>query len=111
MPLLEITNDLFDIAARLRSVQDSYRVYYNKKTSKFEIHDLEQRPDTLAFVSPYDELDSRTVDYALYSRVENAERFFADLETRNAQVEKNAVERNVNSTMEIIEQRRRYERK
>lgn len=80
-----ITNDLFDIAWRLRAVNDDYRVYYNTEKNRYEVHDFKK--NTLQFVVPYDELDARTVEYARYSRVENAERIFAEIERHNAKLE------------------------
>lgn len=89
--LIEINNDLFDIASRLKSVKDTYVLYFNAKSKRFEVHDRAQRGSTLAFVSPYDELDCRTVDYALYTRVENADKVFSDIERANSRaIEQNA---------------------
>ena len=87
MNLIEITNDLYDIAARLRSVNDGYRVYYNARLRRYEVHDKSQRGDTLAFVVPYAELDARTIDYALYTRRENADKVLADVEDSNAKAQ------------------------
>ena len=51
------------------------------------MYDESRVTPTLAFVSPYDELDCRTVDYAVYSRVENADVVLSDVERSNAAVE------------------------
>lgn len=107
--LIPITNDLFDIAARLRTVNDGYRVYYNVTLARFEVYDESRGVPTLAFISPYDELDCRTVDYAVYSRVENADRVFSDVERANAQAERNLGRQALNNTMEQYEKRRFYE--
>ena len=85
MTLIAITNDLYDISSRLRSVNDDYRLYYNAQKHRYEVHSATR--NTLQFVVPYDELDARTISYALYSRVENAERIFADIDKNNARVE------------------------
>ena len=82
--MILITNDLFDIAWRLRAVNDDYRVYYNSEKSRYEVRDC--RTKTLQFVVTYDELDARTVEYSLYSRVENAECIFAEIERYNAKL-------------------------
>ena len=86
MCLKLITDDLYDIAARLRGVKESYVIYYNIEKERFEVHDSER--DCLEFVVPYDELDARTVEYARYTRVENAKRIFADVEKNNELLEK-----------------------
>lgn len=82
--MIEIKNDLFDVAWRLKAINGNYAVYYNTVLDRFEVHDLSQRGCTLAFVSPYNELDCRTVDYALKTRVQNADCIFAEIERGNA---------------------------
>lgn len=79
--LIEITNDLFDISFRLRAINDDYRLYYNGQKRRYEVHSAKRQ--ALQFVVPYDELDARTVDYAMYSRVENADVLFRDIERNN----------------------------
>ncbi len=106
--LIPITNDLFDIAARLRTVNDGYRVYYNVARSRFEVYDESRVTPALAFVSPYGELDCRTVDYAVYSRVENADVVLSDMERNNAAVERNLGREALNN-LEQYQKRRFYE--
>ena len=83
--MILVTNDLFDIAWRLHAINDDYRVYYNVAKSRYEVHSHKKK--TLEFVVPYDRLDARTVEYARYSRVENAERIFAEIDKHNAKLE------------------------
>lgn len=86
--LTEITSDLFDISSRLKSINPNYKIYYNSQTDKFEVHDA-SRPhgSTLAFVVPYSELDARTVDFALFTRVQNAEKIFREVEDHNRKLQ------------------------
>ena len=81
--LIEITNDLYDIAWRLRSVNECYRLYYNTQKGRYEVKNSVTH--ALEFVVPYDELDARTVEYARYTSVANAEQVFSDIEKNNAQ--------------------------
>ena len=83
--MIEITNDLFDIASRLRAINDDYRLYYNAQKRRYEVHSAKRQ--RLQFIVPYDELDARTVEYARYSRVENAKRIFEDIEKHNSKLE------------------------
>ena len=80
--MILITNDLFDIASRLQSVNDSYRLYYNTQKHRYEVHNV--NTNALEFVVPYDELDARTVEYARYTSVSNADCIFSDIEKNNA---------------------------
>ena len=102
--LIEIHEDLFDIAARLRSVNENYRLYYNKICSRYEVHNISQQPSTLAFVVPYGELDARTVEYARFSRVQNAEKLFRDIETHNENLEKQQAKRSKEKLREKLEE-------
>lgn len=100
--LTEVTNDLFDVAQRLKSVNPNYKVYYNPQTDKFEVHDV-SKPcgNTLTFIVPYNELDARTIDFALFTRVENAEKLFRDVEEHNNKMQRNAV---YNATQNLLAQ-------
>ena len=89
MCLKVITNDLYDIASRLRAVNEDYALYYNTDKSRYEVHD--ERRGGLAFVVPFEELDARTVDYALYTRVENSKRIFDEVEHNNRRLEKEQI--------------------
>lgn len=88
MAKLLITNDLFDIADRLKSVNEFYKLVFNTETQRYEVYDS-SRGDSLAFVVPYDELDARTVAYAEFTAVQNAKAVFAEVEKHNAELERN----------------------
>lgn len=85
--LIPITNDLFDIAARLKSVNADYVLYYNAVGLRYEVHDR----SGLAFAVPYDELDARTVEYAYETSVQNADEIFAEIERSNDIITKNKI--------------------
>ena len=87
--MILITSDLFDIAWRLRSVNDGYRLYYNTQKCRYEVRN--SITDALEFVVPYDELDARTVEYARYTSVQNANALFEEIERNNKQVEKDKI--------------------
>lgn len=100
--LIEIRNDLFDIADRLKSINSGYKVFYNKEKDRFEVHNTNCHPVSLAFVVPYDELDSRTVDYALFTRVQNADALFKEVEENNRLAEAAENKRQVEQIMEKV---------
>lgn len=78
-----IENDLFGIAARLKSIDDGYFVVYNKFKHKFEVHNSRQRGDTYSLSVPYPSLDARTVSLVLRTRAENAKKLFEQMEREN----------------------------
>ncbi len=81
--LIPITDDLYDVAARLKSVNGNYRLYYNAKSCKYEVYNADVQGISLAFAVPYDELDCRTVEYARYTSVASAKQLFAEIERHN----------------------------
>ncbi len=83
-----ITDDLFDVASRLKSVNCNYKLYFNKKTQKYEVRETKGLNETLAFVVPYDELDARTVEYARFTAIQNAKALFAEIERHNAALDR-----------------------
>ena len=74
----EVTGDLFCIASQLKQINENYRVFYNNRDGRFEVH-----TNGLEFVVPYAELDSRTLDYARKTRRENAEVIEAEIGEHN----------------------------
>lgn len=103
--LREVTNDLFDISSRIKSINPAYKVYYNGQTDKFEVHDTSKpQGKTLAFVVPYKELDARTLDFAQFTRVQNAEKIFAEVEEHNRKLQRDsayAATQNLLQQMEV----------
>ena len=87
--MIEITNDLYDIALRLRSINDSYRVYYNVQKGRYEVWNADAH--RMEFIVPYDQLDARTVEYARYTGVQNADALIAEIERNNEQVEQKEI--------------------
>ena len=55
--LIEITDDLFGIAARIRAA-GLYKVMYNTLSNRYQIHESFGR-NALALVIPYGKLDER----------------------------------------------------
>jgi hypothetical protein len=76
--------DVFGIEKRIREVDDGYRIFYNKKLNRFEIHNLNQKSnDTLALVVPFDSIDSRIVPWVRKTRAENVNSIIKKIEEDN----------------------------
>lgn len=87
MKLIEIKNDLFDVAQRLKGVNETYCLFFNVDKQRYEVYE-NNHGFTLAFVVPYDELDARTVEYARFTRVENSKSLFAEIQRHNDELDK-----------------------
>lgn len=85
--LVAITNDLFDIASRVRSMNNNYKIFYNRGTTKYELHCQGCVP-TLQLVLPYSQLDTRAIDYIAKTRVSNLDKIIEEITTNNEKVEK-----------------------
>lgn len=87
--LIEITQDAFDIAKRIREIDYSYRIFYNKNKGRFELHGGKEQGFILAL--PFERLDARTEDYVRKTRIERLRQVFAELEEENAKAEQQAL--------------------
>ena len=85
--LIAIENDLFDVADRLKEIDEDYRVFFNRMRNRYEVHNVRQRGNTFCLALPFDSLDARAVELVRKTRVENAERLFAEMEKQNAEME------------------------
>ena len=103
--LILITNDLYDIANRLKSVKGSYELYFNKQQNRYEVHDKQQVGSSLAFVVPYAELDARTVDYAYKTSVQNADKLFAEIDEQNVKLQKEQTEKYVSRAINKLDKK------
>lgn len=80
-----ITN-VHNIPERLREIDAGYFVLRNHDTQTFEIHHREQPHNTFCLTVPYDELDERTLQLVLKTRICNAEKLFSQMEEHNRKI-------------------------
>ncbi len=81
-----ITNDVFDIAKRIKEIDQDYFVVYDKKLCRFEVHNKRQKPDTLSLVLPYDRLDCRAIDKVLSTRTQYVAKLLEQIDKQNEQL-------------------------
>lgn len=89
---IEIKQDLYNICKRLKQIDSSYFVMYNKSTSKYEIHSSEQYGNTYALTIPYNKLDKRAIDYCLSTRRENYLKLIKEMEINNQKLENKEID-------------------
>lgn len=82
-----VEDDLFGIAARLKSIDDGYFVFLNYKTGRYEVHNKKQRGNTLCLVC-FDRLDERTVRKVRATRAERIRSVLEEMERENARRER-----------------------
>ena len=79
-----VKDDLFHVAKRLRQIDSRYRVYFNRRIFRFEIH----VQGAMQIALPFDRLDERSVEYVRKTRVENLDALTKEIELDNAKIEK-----------------------
>ena len=82
--LQKITNDVLDIASRLKEIDPRYEVYRNLNKHRFEIH----ADGALQIAVPFGKLDERTLSLVRETRLENADELLRRLEKQNEQAER-----------------------
>ena len=56
--LIKVRDDLYDIARRIKEVDDRYELYYNARLDRYEIH----ADGALQIAVPFKRPDARTVE-------------------------------------------------
>ena len=93
MDYLIKTGDLFGVERRLKEIDGTYEVFYNKKLKRFEVYAKRMGKSFLAVVSPYETLDIRLVSYVRKTRVERADALAKEIEEENEKALKREKER------------------
>lgn len=83
--------DQFRVEERLKEIDSSYEVFYNKKVGRFEVYSTKGGARNLAFVSPFDTLDARLVRHARATRAERFEKIISEVEENNRKFEEKAL--------------------
>ena len=85
---LEKVGDMFRVEERLKEIDPTYEVFYNKKDKRFEVYSKKAGLVSLAFISPFDSLDARLISYARKTRAERADKIIKEIEEENEKIEK-----------------------
>jgi len=95
--LIHIKNDLYGIAERIRHIDSGYFIVWNVVRKKYEVHNVDTLcPSTYEFTVPYNELDSRTLEYCKETRRENTEKLIAEIEKNNEKIDTEVASRRYN---------------
>ena len=99
--LIEIKDDLFDISSRIKSIDENYKIYFNRGTCRYELHDSSKTPSFQA-VFPHTSLDKRALDFARHSSIKNKELILAEIDAHNARLEKQRQDEIINNALESL---------
>lgn len=90
--MIKIECDLFNIAQRLKEIDEKYILFYNKARAKYELHRENFGRVSYELTLPYDSLDARTIRFCLQTRVERKEKLMKELDKENALLEKKQID-------------------
>lgn len=84
--LVEIRDDLFDISARIKSIDENYKIYFNRGTCRYELHNVRTSP-TYQATFPYATLDKRALDFARQTNAAKAKQILEEIDAHNEALE------------------------
>ena len=99
---LEIKNDVYFICQRLRDIDDSYFLLYNLDRQAYEVHSSAQGRDSFCFTVPYEQLDARTIEFALKTSAHRRDELIKEIEKNNQLVYERELKRQVNLLKEAL---------
>lgn len=87
MNLIVIENDLFDIAWRVKAIDENYYVVYNPKNSRYEVHNKKCRPSLSMVVEGI--LDVRVIKKLRETHISRLKQIIEKIERTNREIEAN----------------------
>jgi len=83
-----ILSDVYNIAKRLKEIDQNYFVVYNTSKYKYEVHNSRQIGDSYCLTVPFDCLDARTIVLVQQSRIKNISEMVEKMDFENAVLQK-----------------------
>ena len=95
--MIKITNDVFDIANRIKNINSNYELYYDGKFKLYANH-------VLQLVLPFDTLDCRSYNYILKTQIKNLHYLQKEIDSNNEKIEKDNANRSRQDRMDIFKE-------
>ena len=79
--------DPLDIYLRVRDFVPSWRLFFNKLKSRYEVHDINSGCwQSLVAVLPFEQIDFRTIRYLAKHNINNFDKIINEIEFNNADI-------------------------
>lgn len=91
---IQIENDVFDIANRIKYIDRNYVVYFNTLKTQFEVHNLAQTDGTFCLSVPKDFLDESVLTLVQKTSSSNIDIILDQINNEN-QLKENAETRSI----------------
>lgn len=99
---IKIEHDPFFICERLKEIDSSYYLVFNNDENRYEVHSTEQVGSSYCFAVRYDDLDERTLTYALRTRKERQNAIIEEIDRQNEKLKKDSMNKAVERVMEVL---------
>jgi len=94
-----IESDCLGIIDRIKAIDSDYFIEFDLDKQKFVLHNSSQR-NSYCLTFPFDQLDERSVDYVLQTRVQNADDLLKAMEDENERLQKQKIKQVLNDFKE-----------
>lgn len=83
---IKIESDVFDIAKRVKQINENYYILFDTSKQKFELHSKEQQ-NSYCFSYPFQNLDNRFLDLVYTTNIEYIDNIVEDIDNNNREIE------------------------
>lgn len=84
---IKIESDVFDIAKRVKQINENYYILFDTSKQKFELHSKEQQ-NSYCFSYPFQNLDNRFLDLVYTTNIKYIDNIMEDIDNNNREIEK-----------------------
>ena len=96
--------DMYNLYKRIKEIKPSYELFYSVKSHCYEIHDLENKNNSLCLSVKPELFDSRIIKKLFDTRRENMKKLFLLLEEENRKLEEKKMSMLTLKSADIIEE-------
>ncbi len=83
---IKIESDVFDIAKRVKQINENYYILFDTSKQKFELHSKEQQ-NSYCFSYPFQNLDNRFLDLVYTTNIKYIDNIVEDIDNNNREIE------------------------
>ena len=105
--LIEIQNDVLNIVKQIKNINKSYKIFYNAKLRRFEVHSVGLLRTNTEVVGA-ESLDKRLYYKTLQTRKENMERLIGEMEMLNERLEQAEIKAKLEKTSTLAQEILKY---
>ena len=109
--LSEIKSNVYHIPERLKEIDPSLFVVWNNKNKRIELHSTENKGNTFYMALPFNELDSRTIDYVHHNMRIREQGLLKHIDAHNRTLEEKAERERKEWIKDVAEETRWFAKK